>query len=115
MSLGSFLGSVNERLGTASMLWAGASSEVSRVAVVGGAAAGEWKAALRAGADTFVTGEVPQNIALEASESGMTVLASGHYATEQPGCEDLCSRLGELGLEAELFVPEAGAAGRPLV
>jgi putative NIF3 family GTP cyclohydrolase 1 type 2 len=85
------------------------------VAVVGGAADGEWKAAQRAGASVLVTGEVKQHVALEASESGFAIIAAGHYATEQPGCSALRDRMATAmdGVDWALFEPEPGSAGRP--
>lgn len=103
---------IETALGTRCDLW-GAPDVVARVAVIGGAAAGDWRAARAAGADLFVTGEILQHVALEAAESGLAVLQAGHYATEQPGMEALTERLREAAWETELFVPEPGLAGRP--
>lgn len=98
-----------------SEIWLGHNRPVETVAVVGGAAAGEWKAALAAGADAFVTGEVPQHIALEASESGLTILACGHYATEQPGMAAMAKNLREsLRIPIHLYAPQSGFHGHPL-
>ena len=96
--------------------WGADDAEISRVAVVGGAADEEWLAAQAAGAHVLVTGEVKQHVALEAAESGFCLVAAGHYATEQPGCQDLCARLDEqnLGVQFLLHMPEPGQAGRPL-
>jgi len=105
---------VDEQLGSRSEMWVGHDRPVRRVAVVGGAAASEWRHALAAGADAFITGEVPQHVALEASESGLTILACGHYATEHPGMERMAELLEErCGVPVEVFVPLAGSNGRP--
>jgi putative NIF3 family GTP cyclohydrolase 1 type 2 len=71
--------------------------------------------AQRVDADLLVTGEVKQHLALEASESGMCLLSSGHYATEQPGVVALRDRMAAAMPEIEwtVFVPEPGHAGRP--
>ncbi len=112
-SLEGFVAQVDSALGTRSLAWG--SGEVRRVAVVGGAAAHEWRAAQSAGADVFVTGEVPQHMALEAAEVGFKIVCAGHYATEQPGMAVMRDRLAErTGLEVKLFVPPAGESGRPL-
>lgn len=94
---------VDKALSTRSWTWPGHDRPIKRIAVVGGAADGDWKAALALGADAYVTGEVKQNVGLEASESGLTMLASGHYATEQPGVEVLAYRLREKGWDTVLF------------
>ncbi len=94
---------VDEALQTRSWIWPGHDRPIKRVAVVGGAADSDWKAALADGADAYVTGEVKQNVAIEASESGLTILASGHYATEQPGVEVLAEKLRQSGWDTLLF------------
>ena len=96
-------------------LLSGGKDDVQRVAVVGGAASGDWQAAKGAGADAFVTGEVPHHVMVEASESGLAIAACGHYATENPGT----MRLGEFvaeatGIELLKFEPGPGMSGRPL-
>ena len=114
-NLSQFADHVQTRLATSCWTWGEPERPISKVAVCGGAAAGEWKAAQSAGADVLVTGEVPQNIALEASESGFAIIAAGHYATEHPGCV----RLQELmavkvpHIEWLIFEPALGQAGRP--
>lgn len=113
MSAREFDAYVNEKLETLSMTWDGG-RPVEWVGVVGGAAADDWRAAKAAGADLFLSGEVPQHIALEAGEAGLSVTASGHYATEHPGCAHLVARLQEQGVDAHLFTPEPGCNGRPI-
>jgi dinuclear metal center YbgI/SA1388 family protein len=116
LSLRQLVGFANERLDTASWAWGDPERPVRKLAVVGGAADSEWRQARDAGADAFLTGEVKQHVALEAAEEGFAVIASGHYATEHPGCAVLRERLaGEMpDIDWKLFVPEAGFAGRPI-
>ncbi len=110
------IGQIDERLDTRSMCWGEPNSFVRTVAVVGGAADGEWLAARNEGADVIITGEVKQNIAVEASEGGLKIVAAGHYATEQPGCVALRDRLATAipVVDWELFEPAEGIAGRPV-
>lgn len=115
MSLNELIAHANDCLGTHSLAWQGEEKEIEWLAVVGGAADSDWAAARKMGAQAFLTGEVKQNVALEAGETGLSILAAGHYATEQPGCEHLCRRLQEKGFDAHLFVPAPGEAGRPLI
>ena len=63
----------------------------------------------------FLTGEVRQHIAVEASESGMPVVAAGHYATENPGAQALGRRMADELPEIEWisYEPEPGLHGRP--
>ncbi len=108
---------VERELATRCLTWSEhPGSSIRRVAVAGGSGADLWREALAAGAQALVTGEVPQHVGLEASEAGLTVLAAGHYATEQPGAQSLAEELAAAVPEVEfrLFEPEPGQAGRPM-
>lgn len=111
-----FAAHVDQSLGTRCLAWGNPHAPVEKVAVVGGAADGEWLPAKASGADVFVTGEVRQHIALEAAEFGIPIVAAGHYATEQPGCAALRARMATLtpDIEWSIFEPSPGTAGRPL-
>lgn len=113
MRLSEFVAHVDGVLATRSMAWGGGRA-VERVAVVGGSAADEWRAAA-AVADVLVTGEVPHHVSVEAAEEGFALLAAGHYATEQPGAAALAERLAQAlpGIQFALHTPEPGAGGRP--
>lgn len=113
---GAFGSYVDQCLGCRCQVWtASDSSRITKVAVVGGAAAGEWQAAKALGAQAYVTGEVPQHLALEASECGVTMVAAGHYHTEHPGMAKMAVELrSRLGCDITVFEPEPGTAGRPL-
>lgn len=115
MTLREFAMLVDSRLDTRSLAWGDPEKRIRRVAVVGGAADSDWIAAQRADADVLVTGEVKQHIAVEASESGMCILASGHYATEHPGSAGLRDRMAEEmpDIDWHLFTPAPGMHGRP--
>jgi dinuclear metal center YbgI/SA1388 family protein len=110
-----FVANLDSVLKTKSLVWSKPNLTVKKVAVVGGAADGEWIAAQRAGADVFVTGEVKQHVALAACEGGLAITSSGHYATEQPGVFALADRLRIALPEVswEVYEPELGTFGRP--
>ena len=112
-----FVEQVSKSLGTRCEAWGDPSKPVRKIAVVGGAADSEWMHAQRAGADVFVTGEVKQHVALEASESGLCVVSAGHYATEQPGVVALAERIKShvLDVDWHVFEPNPGMHGRPFV
>ena len=57
---------------------------VQRVAVVGGDGKSYVSAALKAGADTFVSGRIGYNVMAEAGEMGINLLEAGHFFTEHP-------------------------------
>lgn len=115
ITLNEFVMQVGINLGLAPWSWGDPKKLVKKVAVVGGAADGEWKAAQRAGADVLLTGEVKQHVALEASEGGFAIIAAGHYATENPGTRGLKESLQKLVPELNwvFFEPEPGTSGRP--
>lgn len=115
MTLSELVAHAGDRLETRSMAWHGSHHQIEKLAVVGGAADSDWRAAQKAGAQAFLTGEIKQNVALEGSESGLAMIAAGHYATEHPGCDRLCRRLTEAGFDALLYTPEPGQSGRPLI
>ncbi|MDR3689154.1 MAG: Nif3-like dinuclear metal center hexameric protein [Fimbriimonas sp.] len=115
ISLSSMSDVVDNALAARTWTWGDPYKTIKRVAVVGGAGDSDWIDAQRAGADLLITGEVKQHIAVEASESGMTLIAAGHYQTEQPGCARLNERMANLLPEIEwlLYVPDSGLSGRP--
>jgi dinuclear metal center YbgI/SA1388 family protein len=55
---------------------------VSSVAVVGGAGDSLIGAALAAGADVYVTGDLRHHVTLDALELGLSLVDAGHHATE---------------------------------
>ena len=115
MTLAEFASLTDSLLGVRSWTWGPPTSKIKKVALMGGAADTAWMDAQRLGADVLITGEVKQQHALEATESGMTIIAAGHYQTEQPGCAALCERMQALVPEVgwNLFKPEPGRNGRP--
>ena len=115
LSAAEFLAVLNDRLQTRTeMLVPRAGGPISRVAVTGGAASDEWAAARAAGADAFVTGEVPHHLGMVASDAGMMIAASGHFATEHPGMMRMADLLS-VGVPVHRYEPEPGVEGRPLI
>ncbi|QFU74961.1 Nif3-like dinuclear metal center hexameric protein [Halioglobus maricola] len=73
---------------------------VRRVAWCTGAAQSYIDAAVAAGADLFLTGEVSEPTVHTAREEGIQFVAAGHHATERYGVQAVGERLAELfGLE----------------
>lgn len=115
MSLGEFVLHCDASLSTRAWTWGDPDARIRRVALIGGAADGEWRDALAVGADVYLTGEARQHVALEAVESGMPLIAAGHYATEHPGVEALAAALGQElpSIQWHVFAPNEGLHGRP--
>ena len=98
-----FIETVKSSLGLTSVT-AYITRDIHRVAVVGGSGKDYIKAAVSAGADTFVTGECSYNYALDAADMGLNIIEAGHYHTEFP----VCAHLAELaetiaGAKAEVY------------
>jgi putative NIF3 family GTP cyclohydrolase 1 type 2 len=71
-----------------------------RIAWCTGGAQGYFEAAIAAGADAFVTGEISEPQTHYARETGVAFLACGHHATERYGVQALGEHLArEFGLE----------------
>lgn len=115
LSAAELLALLNHRLETRTEMWVPrGGGPISRVAVTGGAASDEWAAARAAGADAFVTGEVPHHLGMVASDAGMVIAASGHFATEHPGMMRMADLLS-LGVPVHRYEPQPGVEGRPLI
>lgn len=58
--------------------------ECRRVAVLGGSGSDDIRAAIAAGADTFVSGELKYHDMTDAPEMGINLIEVGHFYTEDP-------------------------------
>jgi len=75
-----------------------------RVAWCTGGAQGYFEAAIAAGADVFVTGEISEPQAHYARETGVAFMAAGHHATERYGVQGVGERVAaELGLDVRFI------------
>ncbi|MBA2674657.1 Nif3-like dinuclear metal center hexameric protein [Ramlibacter sp.] len=73
---------------------------VGRIAWCTGGAQGFFEAAIAAGAQAFITGEISEPQAHYARESGVSFLACGHHATERYGAPAVAAHVAAaLGLE----------------
>lgn len=71
-----------------------------RIAWCTGGAQGYFEAAVAAGADAFITGELSEPQAHLARETGVAFIACGHHATERYGAPALAGHLAaQLGLQ----------------
>ena len=85
----------SEALGRAPVLLAGDGRPLRRVAWCTGGAQGYFEAAIAAGADAFLTGEISEPQAHIARETGVAFLACGHHATERYGAPAVGAHLAE--------------------
>jgi dinuclear metal center YbgI/SA1388 family protein len=93
MRLAQFLRSVRRSLGAGVLRWAGdPASRIERVAVCGGSGAELLDAAVRSGADVFVTADVKYHSFHDAS-GVIALVDAGHYETEAPVVGAIVRRL----------------------
>ncbi len=79
---------------------AGDARPLQRIAWCTGGAQGYFEAAIAAGADGFITGEISEPQAHYARESGVAFLACGHHASERYGAPALAGHVAaQLNLE----------------
>ncbi len=86
---------LKSELGREPLLIGESAREVTRIAWATGAAQGLLEAAIAAGAEAFVSGEISEQTVHLARESGVAYLAAGHHATERYGPRALASHLAE--------------------
>ena len=89
---------VGKVLGRQPLLLPGDGRALRRVAWCTGGAQSSFEAAISAGADAYLTGEISEPQAHLARETGVAFLACGHHATERYGVQavalDLAQRFG---------------------
>jgi dinuclear metal center YbgI/SA1388 family protein len=95
MSFFEFVKKVNEKLGTESYSLPVGPKEVRRVGIMSGGASPEYKLAKEMGCDTFVCGDICENVFWEAKEAGINIINAGHYNTEKLGIKNLGDLLAE--------------------
>lgn len=89
-----------QALGREVLLLPGDGRPLRRVGWCTGGAQGYFEAAIAAGADAFVTGEVSEPQAHLARETGVAFLACGHHATERYGAPAVAAAVAaRFGLE----------------
>ena len=93
---------LGEALGRSPLLVGNAAREVACVAWCTGGAQGYLEAAIAAGADLYVSGEISEQTVHLARESGVAYVAAGHHATERYGVQALAAHLRDaFGLDAQ--------------
>lgn len=101
-----FLESVKSNLGCQGLRYVEGGKLVSKVAVGGGACAGELMAAVRAGCDTFVTADVKYNQFWDAKDLGLNLIDAGHFATENPIVAVLAEKIAAAFPEIQVIISE---------
>jgi dinuclear metal center YbgI/SA1388 family protein len=92
------------RLSRAPLVVAGDGRPIRRVAWCTGGAQGHFEAAIAAGADAYLTGEISEPQAHIARETGVAFFACGHHATERYGAPALGEHLARrFGIEHQFI------------
>ncbi len=89
MDIKSFAEKVKTVLCAPSVSYTDSGRPAFRVAVLGGSGSDDIKAAIKAGADTYVSGELKYHDMTDSAEIGINLLAAGHFYTENPVCHVL--------------------------
>ena len=91
---------VGRQLGRTPVCVPGDGRAIRRIAWCTGGAQGSFEAAIAAGADAYITGEISEPQAHYARECGVAYLACGHHATERYGAPAVAAHVAAaLGLE----------------
>jgi dinuclear metal center YbgI/SA1388 family protein len=95
---------LHAQLGRAPVLVAGDGRALRRVAWCTGGAQGWFEAAIAAGADAYVTGEISEPQAHLARETGVAFIACGHHATERYGAPAVAAHVAaHFGVEHQFI------------
>lgn len=78
-------------------------SEINSMGIITGGANGDWIRAMRAGLDSYLTGEISEHDWHDAKESEVHFFAGGHHATEQFGIQALMQKIREDHASLEVF------------
>ena len=106
-SLENFLSAVKDNLHCDGLRYVGCGKPVHKVAVGGGACAGEMGDALAAGCDTFVTSDIKYNQFWDAKDLGLNLIDAGHFHTENPIVAVLAEKIAAAFPEIEVKISES--------
>jgi len=94
-SLDALAQALRQALGREPVIVPGDGRPLRRVAWCSGGAQGWFEAAVEAGADAYLTGEISEPQAHLARETGVAFLACGHHATERYGAPAVAAALAQ--------------------
>ena len=107
--LANFLETVKSSLHCDGLRYVDGGKPVCKVAVGGGACAGEMMDAIRAGCDTFVTADVKYNQFWDAQDLGLNLIDAGHFPTENPVVALLAEKIAAAFPEVQVVISEKHA------
>ena len=104
MSAEEFARKVKDALGVPAVNLSACGKSCYRVAVLGGGGDSETGAAMAAGADTYVTGNLGFHTLTDAPDMGINLIEAGHFYTENPICHRICEIVREADASIECHV-----------
>ncbi len=90
-----FVAYVDKMLNTNSYILAAGNEFVKKVGIISGGSSIEYSEAYGQGADTFIAGDIKENVVREVEEIGMNFINAGHYNTEKLGVQNLGKLVSE--------------------
>ncbi|MCI0515135.1 Nif3-like dinuclear metal center hexameric protein, partial [candidate division KSB1 bacterium] len=88
-----FVKTVEELLQTSSFSINYGAASVKKVLVISGGSSFEYMKAIEKGADTFLAGDIRENLVREIEENKLNFINAGHYNTEKLGIQALGEKL----------------------
>jgi len=88
-----FVQIINKELQTNALVFPFGSSDVHRVLIISGGSSRLYQLALDNDADTFIGGDMRENVVRELEEVGLNFIHAGHYNTEKFGIQALGEKL----------------------
>ena len=104
MSAEEFAKKVKDALGVPAVNLSACGKPCYRVAVLGGGGDSETGAAMAAGADTYVTGNLGFHTLTDAPDMGINLIEAGHFYTENPVCHRICEIVHEADASIECHI-----------
>ena len=117
LTVRAFADQLGESLETTIRVMAPEDRIIRRVGLCSGSGGSEWRLALDAGCDAFVSGEIRHHFALAMADAGIAAFECGHFATEEPGlaalAEALQNSLNHVECNVRVFVSAVSAYSFP--
>lgn len=109
MSSEEFAAFVAQRIRAKGVRYIKGSSPIKTVAVCGGSGGEYLSAAIAAGCDAYVTGDIKHNVFIEAKNHDFTLVDAGHFATEMLAISALKNRLQNQFSDVEFILGRSSA------
>lgn len=102
MSIEDFVKAVENKLNAKTINVLAGTKLVKKIGIISGGASNSYHDMLENGADTFLCGDLRENVVREAEEVGINIINAGHYNTEKLGVQNLGNLIAEkFGIEVE--------------